>query len=103
MARINPEKVNSLSLRQQSIDQGGNGMYANYDRDITSNARDNVSMREVIPRREEGMFYKLRKLMYGPDIIPDIDKMVNSRLTQSQIKKLQRYEEYYRRIQSTIN
>lgn len=110
MARIDPTRLRRATQNSQSQNQAGGNLYANYERepiDIANQRRQKQPREEfkqnVSVRREEGMFYKLRKLMYGPDILPDIEDFAKSRLSQGQQHKIKRYEEYYRRIQSTIN
>jgi hypothetical protein len=104
MARINPETIRTV--KQNSNDQFDSGMYRQYsmERDLIrggSNTRDSRK-KELKVRSEEGLFYKLRRLMYGPDILPDLDKYVAGRISQRQQNKIPRYEDYYRRVQSNV-
>jgi len=103
MAKINVTKIkNSPIDSQQPLPSS---MYSNYAKQIDP-IRNDIQKKDyekISVTKEQGKFYKLRKLILGPDVIPNTNIKLNSNLSQSQLRKIERQENYYRRIQSTIN
>jgi hypothetical protein len=65
----------------------------------TPKAKENLHLSPSI-RDEKKLFKKLKKMITGPDILPNLDKYIQGKMTRKQAEKVARYEEYFKKIQS---
>jgi len=104
MAKID---VSKLRTNRPSGDEVyDNDMYKQYAREPLESRpipKRKYDAQEVEIRREEGMLYKLRRLMYGKDVVPDIAQMARGRISQRGMAKAKRISDFYKRIESVVN
>jgi len=74
------------------------GMYRNYDKEFAGSGKSvgtaansqRKPVRQTKVKREASMFKALRKLLTGPNFLPDLDQYVSGKLTKSQKKKVEK-------------
>jgi hypothetical protein len=84
------------------------GMYRNYDKEFAGSGKSvgtaansqRKPVRQTKVKREASMFKALRKLLTGPNFLPDLDQYVSGKLTKSQKKKVEKWESYFARIRN---
>ena len=66
---------------------------------VGKNAKEDLQLKPSV-RNEKKLFQKLKRMITGPDVLPNMDQYIQGKMTRKQAEKVARYEEYFKKIQS---